>query len=157
MFLLDYLFQIIVFDINCEHSCSKYKPTHFMNAFYEICLEIRVISTRSILSLWLFLFTKKYLKHVRNFQNRWHGKFESYLTTKKEKLWFSWFCLKKEVIAFRSENQIIMNSSANLSRWGKLKTYYKAWLPHGVSNFKSELFPFHYHFAEYQICCDYVF
>ena len=38
--------------------------------------------------------------------------------------------LLNKVIAFGSENQIILNWSANSSRWVKLKTYYKNRLAH---------------------------
>ena len=64
--------------------------------------------------------------------------------------------LLNKVIAFGSENQIILNWSANSSRWVKLKKYYKARLAHAASNFKSRLFPVHYNFDECHICCHHV-
>ena len=57
MLLLDYLLnKYHSFLYKCAHACSKYKPTHLMNAFYEVCLQIGYHDGEHFVS---FFFVKK--------------------------------------------------------------------------------------------------
>ena len=67
------------------------------------------------------------------------------------------FVLKKKLLCF--EQKIKLSWIEVPTRQdGKAKDLFIiSRLAHDASNIKSGLFPFYYHFADCQICCDYVF
>ena len=76
--------------------------------------------------------------------------------TKIKNVIFFDFVKKKKLLPFDQKIKRSQVEAQNSSIWVKLKTYYKAGLANAASNFKSSLFPFHYHFTECHIFGDYV-